>query len=100
MKLLENHKINDIEKILFNSFRCLFLNYKLSELKNITPSAALKHQNGKWEKNISMNSATLMNQDFGINWSSKIIFNSKFKNRYINTSKFSCSRIINFKMAY
>lgn len=62
MKLLENHKIDDIEKIFITASGGPFLNYKLSELKKITPSDALKHP--KWEmgKKISIDSATLMNK--------------------------------------
>ena len=47
MKLLENHKIDDIEKIFLTASGGTFLNYKLSELKKITPSDALKHP--KWK---------------------------------------------------
>ena len=62
MKLLENHKINDIEKIFLTASGGPFLNYKLSELKNITPSDALKHPKWKMGKKISIDSATLMNK--------------------------------------
>ena len=62
MKLLENHKIDDIEKIFLTASGGPFLNYKLSELKKITPSDALKHPKWKMGKKISIDSATLMNK--------------------------------------
>ena len=40
-----------------------FLNYKQNQFKKIKPKDALKHQNGKWEKNFSR-LATLMNKIF------------------------------------
>ena len=62
MKLLENHKINEIEKIYITASGGPFLNYKLSQLKKVTPSDALKHPKWKMGKKISIDSATLMNK--------------------------------------
>ena len=91
MKLLENHKINDIEKIFLTASGGPFLNYKLSELKNITPSDALKTPKMENGKKISIDSATLMNKILELIEAQKL-FSIPDKNRYINTSKFSCSR--------
>ena len=60
-KLLENHKMNDIKKIYLTASGGPFLNYKKKQLKKIKPQSALKHPNGKWEKNLN-NSSTLMNK--------------------------------------
>ena len=62
MKLLENHKINEIEKIYITASGGPFLDYKLSQLKKVTPSDALKHPKWKMGKKITVDSATLMNK--------------------------------------
>ena len=62
MKLIENHKLDDIKKIYITASGGPFLNYKLSQLKKITPTDALKHPKWKMGKKITIDSATLMNK--------------------------------------
>ena len=62
MKLLENDKINRIDKIYITASGGPFLNYKFNQLKKIKPSDALKHPKWKMGKKISVDSATLMNK--------------------------------------
>ena len=62
MKLLENHKINEIKKIYITASGGPFLNYKPEHLKKITIRDALKHPKWKMGKKISIDSATLMNK--------------------------------------
>ena len=78
MKLLENHKINEIEKIYITASGGPFLNYKLSQLKKVTPSDALKHPKWKMGKKISIDSATMMNKVFEI-IEAKNIFGISYK---------------------
>ena len=53
MDLLHNHNLNEVNKIYLTASGGPFLNLKSSSLKKIKPSDALKHQNGKWEKNFN-----------------------------------------------
>ena len=62
MKLIEHHKKNEIKYIYLTASGGPFLNYKLSELKNIKPSEAIKHPKWKMGKKISIDSASLMNK--------------------------------------
>ena len=62
MKLLENQKIDAIEKIYITASGGPFLNYKLNELKKVTPKQALRHPKWKMGKKITVDSATLMNK--------------------------------------
>ena len=62
LKLLENQKINDVKKIYLTASGGPFLNYKLSKLKQVQPSQAIKHPKWKMGKKISIDSATLMNK--------------------------------------
>ena len=62
MKLLENHKMNEIKKIYITASGGPFLNYKFKRLKKITPKEALRHPKWKMGKKISVDSATLMNK--------------------------------------
>lgn len=64
MKLLENHKMRDIDKIYITASGGPFLNLKPDQLKKILPSDALKHPKWKMGKKISIDSATLMNKIF------------------------------------
>tara|TARA_Y100000768_G_scaffold387930_1_gene381058 strand:- start:1542 stop:2702 length:1161 start_codon:yes stop_codon:yes gene_type:complete len=66
MKLIENHKLNEIKKIYITASGGPFLNYNLSKLKKIKPHEALKHPNWRMGKKISIDSATLMNKIFEI----------------------------------
>ena len=62
MKLIEDKKKNQIKKIYLTASGGPFLNYKLSKLKNIKPSEAVKHPRWKMGKKISIDSASLMNK--------------------------------------
>ena len=62
MKLLENHKLQEINKVYITASGGPFLDYKYSKLKKIKPKEALKHPKWKMGKKISIDSATLMNK--------------------------------------
>ena len=62
MQLLKNQRINDIKKIYITASGGPFLHHKLSSLKNVKPSDAVKHPRWKMGKKISIDSATLMNK--------------------------------------
>ena len=62
LKLLENHKIEDIKKIYLTASGGPFLNYTTKQLQSITPAKALKHPKWKMGKKISVDSSTLMNK--------------------------------------
>tara|TARA_B100001559_G_scaffold199666_1_gene166985 strand:- start:132 stop:1292 length:1161 start_codon:yes stop_codon:yes gene_type:complete len=62
MKLLENHKMDEIKKIYLTASGGPFLNYNFNKLKKVTPKLALKHPKWKMGKKISIDSATLMNK--------------------------------------
>ena len=60
--LLKNHKIDEIKKIFITASGGPFINYKVNQLKKISPSDALKHPKWKMGKKITIDSATLMNK--------------------------------------
>ena len=62
MKLLENQNINTVKKIYLTASGGPFLKHKISILKNVKPSEALKHPKWKMGKKISIDSASLMNK--------------------------------------
>ncbi len=62
MKLIENHKTEEIKKIYLTASGGPFLKFKLSKLKNIKPKQAIKHPKWKMGKKISIDSASLMNK--------------------------------------
>ena len=62
MQLLKHQRINDIKKIYITASGGPFLHHKLSSLKNVKPSDAVKHPRWKMGKKISIDSATLMNK--------------------------------------
>ena len=62
LKLIQNHKINEIKKVYITASGGPFLNYKKHQLKKIKPSDALKHPKWKMGKKITVDSATLMNK--------------------------------------
>jgi len=64
--LLQNESIESVEKIIITASGGPFLNYKLSNLKNVKPEKAIKHPNWNMGKKISVDSATLMNKVFEI----------------------------------
>ena len=62
MKLLENHRNNEIKKIYLTASGGPFLNFKPKKFKNIKPKDAMKHPKWKMGKKISVDSSTLMNK--------------------------------------
>ena len=63
-KLLENSRHSSVEKVYLTASGGPFLNYKLSQLKNVKPKDALKHPKWKMGKKISIDSSSLMNKLF------------------------------------
>ncbi len=64
LKLLENHSLNEIEKIFITASGGPFLNYDYKKLKKIKPKNALQHPKWKMGKKITIDSSTLMNKIF------------------------------------
>ena len=62
LKLLENHKLNEVKKIYITASGGPFLHYKKSQMTKIKPKDALKHPKWKMGKKVSIDSATLMNK--------------------------------------
>ena len=62
LKLLENQKKNEIEKIYLTASGGPFLNLSLKKFKKIRPQDALRHPKWKMGKKISIDSSTLMNK--------------------------------------
>ncbi len=62
MKLLENHKKSEIEKIYITASGGPFLNLPKNKFKNIRPQDAIKHPKWSMGKKISVDSSTLMNK--------------------------------------
>jgi len=62
LKLLKNHKIDEVKKIYLTASGGPFLNFKVNQLTKITPGKAVKHPTWKMGKKISVDSATLMNK--------------------------------------
>ncbi len=61
-QLIENVKKNEIKKIYLTASGGPFLDHKISKLKNVKVSDALKHPKWQMGKKISIDSATLMNK--------------------------------------
>ena len=62
LKLLENHKIEEIKKIYLTASGGPFLNFSQRQLKYISPIHATKHPKWTMGKKISIDSSTLMNK--------------------------------------
>ena len=62
LKLLENHKESEIEKIYITASGGPFLNLSKNRFKSIKPSDAVKHPKWSMGKKISVDSSTLMNK--------------------------------------
>ena len=60
--LLQNYKINDVDKIFITASGGPFLNLKPKEFKKIKPKDAIQHPKWKMGKKISVDSSTLMNK--------------------------------------
>ena len=54
LKLLESHKLSEIDKIYITASGGPFLNLKMSQFKNIKPKDALKHPKWKMGKKITL----------------------------------------------
>ena len=61
-KLLEHHKLDEIENFYITASGGPFLNYKKHQFKKIKPKDALKHPKWKMGKKISVDSSTLINK--------------------------------------
>tara|TARA_E500000178_G_scaffold207387_1_gene204817 strand:- start:6293 stop:7456 length:1164 start_codon:yes stop_codon:yes gene_type:complete len=61
-KLLENIKLDQVNKIFLTASGGPFLNFEIKQLKKIKPRQALKHPKWKMGKKITVDSATLMNK--------------------------------------
>ena len=70
--LLDNNKINNIEKIYITASGGPFRNLSLKKFKNISIKDALKHPNWSMGKKITIDSATMMNKVFEIIEAKKI----------------------------
>ena len=70
--LLDNNKINNIEKIYITASGGPFRNLSLKKFKNILIKDALKHPNWSMGKKITIDSATMMNKVFEIIEAKKI----------------------------
>jgi len=75
--LLDNNKINDIEKIYITASGGPFRNLPKSKFKKIKLKDALKHPNWRMGKKITIDSATLMNKVFEV-IEAKNIFDSRY----------------------
>ncbi len=62
LKLIENLKKEEIEKIFLTASGGPFLNYKKSEMGKVSPKEALKHPKWKMGQKITIDSSTLMNK--------------------------------------
>ena len=72
MKLMENHNLNQIDKVYLTASGGPFLNYKIKKFKKIKPLDALRHPRWKMGKKISVDSSTLMNKIFELIEAEKI----------------------------
>ena len=61
-QLLENHKLNEVEKIFITASGGPFLKIKKSKFKKINVKDAIKHPKWRMGKKISVDSSTLMNK--------------------------------------
>jgi len=80
------YKINDkeyyknkIKKLILTASGGPFYNYKIKDLKNISPSEAIQHPTWNMGKKISVDSATMMNKGLEI-IEAKVIFNLEVDN--------------------
>jgi len=82
--LLDNNKMNNIEKIYITASGGPFRNLSLKKFKNISIKDALKHPNWSMGKKITIDSATMMNKVFEI-IEAKKIFNLNYNQLEILT---------------
>ena len=75
--LINNVKIDSLEKIYITASGGPFREYPLNQFKNITPKKALNHPNWSMGRKISIDSATMMNKVFEI-IEAKKIFNFNY----------------------
>ena len=62
LKLLENHKLDEVKKIYITASGGPFLHYKKNQMTKIKPKDAFNHPKWKMGKKISIDSSTLMNK--------------------------------------
>ena len=95
--LLENQKLDLVERIYITASGGPFLKYPKSKLKKITLNSALKHPNWTMGKKISIDSSTMMNKVFEV-IEAKNIFNTEYKKITILTHpKSYIHAIVKFK---
>ena len=71
-QLIQNKKKNEIEKIFLTASGGPFLNFKMSQFKNVRPNHALVHPKWKMGKKITIDSSTLLNKIFELIEAQKI----------------------------
>ena len=71
-RLMKGENKNNVKKIYLTASGGPFLKNTLNEIKNISPSKAIKHPNWKMGKKISIDSATMMNKIFEVIEATKI----------------------------
>ena len=76
--LLQNNKIDEIDRIYITASGGPFINLPKNKFKNIKPKDALKHPNWKMGKKITIDSSTLMNKVFEV-IEARNIFDIKYK---------------------
>ena len=62
LQLIKNKNISEIDRIFITASGGPFLNFKITQLKNIKPKDALKHPKWKMGKKVTVDSSTLMNK--------------------------------------
>ena len=62
LRVLKKYKLSEIKKVYLTASGGPFLNYKVSQLRNIKPKNALQHPKWRMGKKISIDSSTLMNK--------------------------------------
>src|SRR3989344_3594596 len=63
---LEGREVDEVKRVILTASGGPFRGMKARQLKNITPSQALKHPNWKMGAKITIDSATLMNKGFEV----------------------------------
>ena len=97
LKLIDNHKLKEIDKIYITASGGPFLNFKANQLKKISPREALNHPKWKMGKKISIDSSTLMNKIFELIEAQKLFNLPKDKLEIIIHPECLVHAIIKFK---
>mgnify|MGYP001230284813 CR=1 FL=1 len=72
LKLIENIKLSEINKVYITASGGPFLNYKKKQFNKIKPEHALKHPKWKMGKKVTIDSSTLMNKIFEVSEAQKL----------------------------